>query len=47
MPSMFNDEVAIQGLLDLKIPKEDAFDYCRIGCAKQGFPENMDIVQRE
>ena len=38
MPSMFNDEVAIQGLLDLKIPKEDAFDYCPIGCVETGVP---------
>lgn len=38
MPSMFNDEVAIQGLLDLGIDKEDAYDYCPIGCVETGVP---------
>lgn len=38
MPSMFNDEVAVKGLIDLRIPKEDAFDYCAIGCVETGVP---------
>ncbi len=38
MPSMFNDEVAIQGLVDLSIPLEDARDYCPIGCVETGVP---------
>ncbi|MGM9946432.1 glycyl radical protein [Floccifex sp.] len=38
MPSMFNDEVAIQGLVDLGIPREDANDYCPIGCVETGVP---------
>ena len=38
MPSMFNDTVAIQGLLDLGIPEEDANDYCPIGCVETGVP---------
>lgn len=38
MPSMFNDEVAVKGLIDLGIPKEDAFDYCAIGCVETGVP---------
>ncbi|MDD7281290.1 MAG: formate C-acetyltransferase/glycerol dehydratase family glycyl radical enzyme [Erysipelotrichaceae bacterium] len=38
MPSMFNDEVAIKGLLDLGIPKIDAYDYCPIGCVETGVP---------
>lgn len=38
MPSMFNDEVAVKGLMDLGIPKEDALDYCPIGCVETGVP---------
>jgi formate C-acetyltransferase len=38
MPSMFNDEVAVKGLMDLGIPKEDALDYCAIGCVETGVP---------
>ena len=38
MPSMFNDEVAIKGLVDLGIPLEDARDYCPIGCVETGVP---------
>ncbi|WP_235334142.1 glycyl radical protein [Pelosinus fermentans] len=38
MPSMFNDEVAVRGLMDLGIPKEDALDYCAIGCVETGVP---------
>ena len=38
MPSMFNDEVAIKGLLDLQIPQKDANDYCPIGCVETGVP---------
>ncbi|WP_312426855.1 glycyl radical protein [Lacrimispora sp.] len=38
MPSMFNDEVAVKGLKDLGIPKEDALDYCAIGCVETGVP---------
>lgn len=38
MPSMFNDHVAIKGLLDLDIPKEDAYDYYPIGCVETGVP---------
>lgn len=38
MPSMFNDEVAVKGLIDLGIPKEDALDYCAIGCVETGVP---------
>lgn len=38
MPSMFNDEVAVKGLLGLGIPKEDALDYCAIGCVETGVP---------
>ncbi len=38
MPSMFNDKVAAKGLMDLHIPKEDALDYCPIGCVETGVP---------
>lgn len=38
MPSLFNDETAVKGLLDLGIPKEDALDYCPIGCVETGVP---------
>lgn len=38
MPSMFNDEVAVKGLVDLGIPEEDALDYCAIGCVETGIP---------
>lgn len=38
MPSMFNDEVAVKGLMDLGIPQEDALDYCAIGCVETGVP---------
>ncbi len=38
MPSMFNDEVAVKGLEDLGIPREDALDYCPIGCVETGVP---------
>ena len=38
MPSMFNDEVAVRGLMDLGIPQEDALDYCAIGCVETGVP---------
>ena len=38
MPSMFNDEVAAKALIDLGIPKEDALDYCPIGCVETGVP---------
>ena len=38
MPSMFNDEVAVKGLVDLGIPHEDAVDYCPIGCVETGVP---------
>ena len=38
MPSMFNDEVAAKGIEDLGIPKEDALDYCPIGCVETGVP---------
>ena len=38
MPSMFNDETAIKGLVDLGIPVEDARDYCPIGCVETGVP---------
>jgi pyruvate formate-lyase/glycerol dehydratase family glycyl radical enzyme len=38
MPSMFNDEVAVKGLMGLGIPKEDALDYCAIGCVETGVP---------
>lgn len=38
MPSMFNDEVAVKGLVDLGIPHEDALDYCPIGCVETGVP---------
>ena len=38
MPSMFNDAVAVKGLMDLGIPEEDARDYCPIGCVETGVP---------
>lgn len=38
MPSMFNDDVAVKGLIDLGIPEEDALDYCAIGCVETGVP---------
>ena len=38
MPSMFNDEVAAKALMDIGIPKEDALDYCPIGCVETGVP---------
>lgn len=38
MPSMFNDEVAVKALIDIGIPKEDALDYCPIGCVETGVP---------
>lgn len=38
MPSMFNDDVAVKGLEDLGIPREDALDYCAIGCVETGVP---------
>ncbi len=38
MPSMFNDEVAVKGLIDLGVTKEDALDYCPIGCVETGVP---------
>ncbi|MDR1833442.1 MAG: hypothetical protein LBQ92_02135 [Propionibacteriaceae bacterium] len=36
MPSMFNDHVAVKGLVDLGIPEADALDYCAIGCVETG-----------
>ncbi|SHJ16718.1 glycyl radical protein [Propionispora hippei] len=38
MPSMFNDQVAVKGLMELGIPQEDALDYCAIGCVETGVP---------
>jgi pyruvate formate-lyase/glycerol dehydratase family glycyl radical enzyme len=38
MPALFNDEVAIKGLLDLGIEPQDAYDYCAIGCVETGVP---------
>ena len=38
MPSMFNDEVAAPALMDLGIAREDALDYCPIGCVETGVP---------
>jgi len=38
MPSMFNDETAIKGLVDLGIPLEEARDYTAIGCVETGIP---------
>ena len=38
MPSMFNDEVVVKGLRDIGIKKEDALDYCAIGCVETGVP---------
>lgn len=38
MPAMFNDQVAIKGLLDLGIEPVDAYDYCAIGCVETGVP---------
>lgn len=36
MPSMFNDHVAVKGLEDLGIPRQDALDYAAIGCVETG-----------
>ena len=36
MPSMFNDHVAVKGLVGLGIPEEDALDYAAIGCVETG-----------
>ena len=36
MPSLFCDEVVIKAMLSLKIPLEDARDYCSIGCVEVG-----------
>lgn len=38
MPSLFNDEVAVKGLVNLGIPRADALDYCAIGCVETGVP---------
>jgi len=38
MPALFNDQVAIKGLLDLGIEPKDAYDYCAIGCVEVGVP---------
>ncbi|EOS62239.1 PFL2/glycerol dehydratase family glycyl radical enzyme [Firmicutes bacterium M10-2] len=38
MPSLFNDDVAIRGLVDLGIPLKDARNYCPIGCVETGVP---------
>ena len=38
MPSLFNDRVAVKGLVDLGVSKEDALDYCAIGCVETGVP---------
>lgn len=38
MPSMFNDEIVAKGIEDLGISKEDALDYCPIGCVETGVP---------
>ena len=38
MPSLFNDEVAVKALIDIGISKEDALDYCPIGCVETGVP---------
>lgn len=38
MPSMFNDAIVAKGIMDLGIPKEDALDYCPIGCVETGVP---------
>lgn len=38
MPSMFNDEVAINGLVDLGIPLPEARNYVAIGCVETGIP---------
>ncbi len=38
MPAMFNDHVAIKGLIDLQIDRKDAYDYCAIGCVETGVP---------
>ena len=38
MPSLFNDETAVKGLIDLGIPERDALDYCPIGCVETGVP---------
>ena len=36
MPSLFCDEVVIQAMQSLKIPIEEARDYCSIGCVEVG-----------
>lgn len=38
MPALFNDHVAIKGLLDLGVEPLDAYDYCAIGCVETGVP---------
>lgn len=38
MPSMFNDAIVAKGIMDLGICKEDALDYCPIGCVETGVP---------
>lgn len=38
MPSMFNDEIVVVAMESLNIPKEDALDYCAIGCVETGIP---------
>lgn len=38
MPSMFNDDAAVRGLESLGIKREDALDYCAIGCVETGVP---------
>lgn len=38
MPSMFNDEVVVEAKMRLQIAKEDALDYCAIGCVETGIP---------
>lgn len=38
MPSMFNDEIVVEAMESLKIPREDALDYCAIGCVETGIP---------
>lgn len=38
MPSMFNDEIVVEAMESLNIPKEDALDYCAIGCVETGIP---------
>lgn len=38
MPSMFNDDVVAKGIEDLGICREDALNYCAIGCVETGVP---------